>query len=233
MNDIAVQNNYEILEKVVMEGDLSRLSPEERLKYYSDTCKSLGLNPLTRPFEYIKLNGKLTLYAKKDCTEQLRRTNKISIISMTNQLIGDVYVVTAQAKSIDGREDVATGAVSIKGLVGDALANAYLKAETKAKRRVTLSICGLGMTDESEIESIPPFKREPISVHPDTGEIIEAKEPITISDNELIDRIERSNTMQALQLAFQYGYKNGYDKNKIIEAKDKRKMEIQRQDVSI
>ena len=35
------------------------------------------------------------------------------------------------------------------------LANAFLKSETKAKRRVTLSICGLGLLDESEVDSIP------------------------------------------------------------------------------
>ena len=43
----------------------------------------------------------------------------------------------------------------IKGLAGDALVNAKLKAITKAKRRVTLSICGLGFLDETEIETIP------------------------------------------------------------------------------
>src|SRR5690606_14334225 len=36
----------------------------------------------------------------------------------------------------------------------DELANALMKAETKAKRRATLSICGLGMMDESEIETV-------------------------------------------------------------------------------
>src|SRR4029077_13307885 len=49
----------------------------------------------------------------------------------------------------------ATGAVSIKGLGGQLLANAYMKAETKAKRRGTLSICGLGWMDETEADSIP------------------------------------------------------------------------------
>jgi hypothetical protein len=34
------------------------------------------------------------------------------------------------------------------------LANALMKAETKAKRRATLSICGLGMLDETEVEDI-------------------------------------------------------------------------------
>ena len=36
----------------------------------------------------------------------------------------------------------------------EAKANAMMKAETKAKRRVTLSICGLGMLDESEFDTI-------------------------------------------------------------------------------
>jgi hypothetical protein len=35
------------------------------------------------------------------------------------------------------------------------LANALMKAETKSKRRVTLSICGLGFLDETEADSIP------------------------------------------------------------------------------
>jgi hypothetical protein len=35
-----------------------------------------------------------------------------------------------------------------------------MKAETKAKRRVTLSIVGLGMLDESELETIPQLKTE-------------------------------------------------------------------------
>jgi hypothetical protein len=30
-----------------------------------------------------------------------------------------------------------------------------MKAVTKAKRRVTLSICGLGMLDETEVDSVP------------------------------------------------------------------------------
>jgi hypothetical protein len=55
----------------------------------------------------------------------------------------------------NGRTDESTGAVPIKGVHGEALANAFLKAETKAKRRVTLSICGLGLLDETELETIP------------------------------------------------------------------------------
>lgn len=141
------------LEQVLIQGDLSKLSPEQRVTYYNKVCDSLELNPLTKPFEYITLNGKLTLYARRDCTDQLRKRDQISVTISSRELIGDIYVVTAKAKTPDCREDESTGCVPIMGLKGDMLANAYMKAETKAKRRVTLSICGLGMLDESETPS--------------------------------------------------------------------------------
>ena len=162
-----------LLERVVMAGDLSRLSPEERLLYYRQVCESLGLNPLTRPFDYIVLNGRLTLYARRDATDQLRRIHGISVRIVSREFVDllGLYVVTARATTPDGREDEAVGAVYVKGLSGEALANAIMKAETKSKRRVTLSIVGLGWTDESEVESIPGAKA--IQVNHETGEILE------------------------------------------------------------
>lgn len=150
------------VEQAVIGGDLSRLKPEERVNYYRAVCNSLGLNPLTKPFAYINLNGKLTLYALKDCTEQLRAIHRVSLTIVNREVIDGVYVVTTHASRHDGRSDESTGAVSVEGLKGEAKANAMMKAETKSKRRVTLSVCGLGMLDESEVETIPA---EPI----DTG----------------------------------------------------------------
>ncbi len=150
------------LEKVLIGGDLSKLSEGQRVEYYAQTCKSLGLNPLTKPFDYITLNGRLTLYAKRDATDQLRRIYGVSIIRLERERVDDVYVVTAYAKDRDGREDSSVGAVNIKGLAGDNLANALMKAETKAKRRVTLSICGLGMLDETETETITAVEVKPV-----------------------------------------------------------------------
>ncbi len=49
------------LEKVLIKGDLAELSPPQRVQYYTQVCESLGLNPLTKPFDYIVLNNKLTL----------------------------------------------------------------------------------------------------------------------------------------------------------------------------
>lgn len=147
-----------IIESVVIGGDLSRLTAEQRVNYYKAVCESTGLNPLTRPFDYITLNGKLTLYAKKDATDQLRKNDDVSITKLETKELNDIYMVTAYASNKSGRTDVATGAVNIAGLNGDALANALMKAETKSKRRVTLSICGLGLLDETEVETVPDAK---------------------------------------------------------------------------
>lgn len=152
-NLMPVPNVGEAIEKVLMQGDLTALGVEDRLKYYNSLCKSLGLNALTRPFEYLKFQGKTILYARKDCADQLRKVHKVSIDSIDTKQVGDLFVVTVSA-SIGDRKDSATGALMIKGLSGEALANALMKAETKAKRRVTLSICGLGFLDETEIEDV-------------------------------------------------------------------------------
>lgn len=146
--------------KFIQSESLSDLNGEERQAYYMAVCKSLGLNPLTKPFEFLYLKGKLTLYARREATEQLRKINGISLQVISRELIGDVYIVTVRAVDKQGRYDESTGAVYIgpvKGQKqsGEQISNAYMTAETKAKRRVTLSICGLGCLSEEEIESIP------------------------------------------------------------------------------
>lgn len=174
------EEEFAIIEQVVMQGDLSKLNPEQRVTYYRKVCESSGLNPFTNPFAYITLKGKLTLYAKKDCTEQLRKINGVSIEELEDKLVDDIYVVTAKAKDKTGRVDQAKGAVSIGNLKGEEKANAIMKAETKAKRRVTLSICGMGWTDESEIDSIPNAQK--VEVDFSTGEIKGAPAPQVIEN---------------------------------------------------
>ena len=141
------------IEKVILNGDLKELKPAERLSYYNRVCESLGLNPLTQPLAYLSLSGKMVLYARKDAAEQLRSVRGISLEILSRETIEGVYVVTAKATTKEGRFDASTGAVAIESLKGEARANAMMKAETKAKRRVTLSICGLGLMDETEVET--------------------------------------------------------------------------------
>ncbi|HXH79555.1 hypothetical protein [Nocardioides sp.] len=154
-NSPAVRDHHAVMEAVITKGDLGKLTPEEKWQYYSETCRSIGLNPLTKPFDYLTLSGKTVLYATKSCTDQLRSIRGISVTKVDARTEGDMRIVEVYATDSTGRQDMDMGVTTVKGLTGDALANAYMKALTKAKRRVTLSLCGLGMLDESEIETIP------------------------------------------------------------------------------
>lgn len=169
------QSAAQSIEQVLVGGDLSRLSAEQRVAYVNRLCESLGLNPLTRPFEYIPLNGKLVCYATRACSEQLRKINSVSIVSLERRHISELglFEVVARGRDKTGREDESSAVLSIGGLKGEPLANALMKCETKAKRRLTLSICGLGFLDETEVETIPgvgrPLPADPVPAKPKGG----------------------------------------------------------------
>lgn len=160
------------IEQALVSGDLSKLSPAERLAYYRRVCDSLGLNYLTQPFQYLVLNGRLTLYATRACADQLRRLHGVSIDKPEVRIEEGMVIVSVSARTADGRTDHELGVVSLEGLRGEARANALLKAVTKAKRRVTLSICGLGWLDETEVDTIPDAR--PVAVEEAHGQAPES-----------------------------------------------------------
>ena len=166
---VSANIDAETLESVVLGGDLSRLKPKARLEYYAAVCKSLKLNPLTKPFEYIPLQGKLILYATKNCTEQLSEKMGISIELGEGKILGDSYVVKARATGPDGRFVDATGAVPIGKRQGEDHSNSLMKAETKASRRAVLRYGGLGWLDETEVETIKGAEK--VEVDHSTGEL--------------------------------------------------------------
>lgn len=183
MNDVIPRDQLsDKLLQVMVKGDLSKLSSEEAVAYYNTVCKSIGLNPYTRPFEYIVLGGKTVLYATRTATDQLRKVYGISV-SIKDQRVkeGSMLVVHAEATDPQGRHDEDFGAVPwTDKMAPEVRANKVMHAVTKAKRRVTLSICGLGWLDETEIETIPDAKpakfangKTEIPHDPETGEIKE------------------------------------------------------------
>jgi hypothetical protein len=162
--------SLETLQAVLVSGNLETLSAAERLNYLSALCRSLNLNLLTQPIEFIKLSGRLVPYVKRVATDQLRKNHGVSVLRIEQKVEGDLFTATCYVRDRDGREDCDIGVVPIKGLVGDALANARMKGLTKAKRRATLSICGLGWLDDSEVDSIPGAQR--VVIDSQTGEIL-------------------------------------------------------------
>ena len=148
-----------LVESLVLRGDVSGLSPDEKTRHYLRLCERLRLDPSTQPFQLLKLNGKEVFYAAKGATDQLRARWRIDCDLIDGPKVvdtgaGKVICATARAR-LGRRTDTSTGAVPVPAGGGEALCNALLKAETKAKRRVTLSILGLGMLDEIELETIP------------------------------------------------------------------------------
>lgn len=165
-----------IIENVLVRGDLKDLTEEQRTAHVLRVCESLGLNPATQPFAYIILNGKLVLYAKRDCTDQLRKLHGISIEVVKREVVGNLLTVHVRATDNTGRHDEDFGVVPFTSGAHEIAANMQMKAVTKAKRRVTLSICGLGFLDETEAEAL---------------------DETPVSENQLADLIARADEVKA------------------------------------
>lgn len=175
----------ETMEMVVAGGDLSKLSPARRTEWYAGRCAAAGLDPRTTPFQYITLQGKLTLYATKTATDQLIARHKLTVQILEKKHYTElgIYEVQARVTRPDGSTVDDLAAVSVAGKRGDDLCNAFMKCVTKAKRRTVLSACGLGMLDESEIETVRGARR--VDVDMATGEIIDVQsEAVTEPEKE-------------------------------------------------
>lgn len=149
------------VEQVIIGGDLSKLTSEQRLKFYVARCEAADLDPRCRPFIYIMLSGKLVLYATKEAAEQLNGKHGIShsLTGLTYDEKSGLIECWVQA-SMRGRSTVELGVVHAGGLKGPDMANARMKAVTKAKRRATLSLCGLGdVLAEEELDTVADIRR--------------------------------------------------------------------------
>jgi hypothetical protein len=162
------------MDEIIQYGDVASLTVPQRSEFLYKLALSMGLNPLSQPFELIMLNGKLTIYAKRTAADQLRQKHKITseVISEGPLKIGeqerdDVYCVKVRLMAPDKMEgsgvrtENAIGCVGIAGLSDEALANAIMKCHTKALRRGTLSFCGLGFLDEIEVSSVQEAAASP------------------------------------------------------------------------
>jgi len=173
----------EALERMVKgEGDLAALTPSQRAALYKKVCERLGLDPMTYPLQYLWVRApgggeRLILYLNKDGAAQLRKAHKVNTRLVDHRYIPEVgaYVAVVEASTPDGRVEVETGAVSVRGASPNDVANALMHAVTKAKRRATIAIVGVGFLDETEAFSIPDA--HPARVDVETGEVLESSPP--------------------------------------------------------
>lgn len=145
----------QLLSEVQASGnDTTRLPTQDKAALLRGLSKALGLNPLSGGVMLLRLNGKETLYVTKVGTDQIAAREKLSretIVGPEVRAIEGKKVVFCQvrARHPDGRSEMSTATLPLADPVND-----LMKCETKAKRRATLSVCGLGLLAEDEIETI-------------------------------------------------------------------------------
>ena len=193
--------------------DLSRLSEQERQDYYEKVCASVGLDPKLRLLEFILMdsgdgNRKLVLYALRGATDAIRNLRGISISKLTKE-VGDGYI-SFQAEGADktGRTEIAIGAASTRGQIGEALSKSVMIAQTRALRRLTLQFVGGAILDESELNekttNISSVATLPTPIMPSVApssapaQVIESVTPtqvnFAVSANADIPQSQRSET---------------------------------------
>jgi len=187
MSDLQKQDQ-ELANALILNGDLSKLASNQKLAYYNGYCTRLGLDPFTKPFELLKLNGKEVLYLTRAGAQQLNKLHKLSHSITSRELIeaAGIYQVTARAQEFTGRYTESIGAVNITGLKGDNYANAIMKAETKAKRRATLDLLGLGILDETEVETIAKAETKSIESETTEAKIVNEEDEVKILHEEFM-----------------------------------------------
>lgn len=168
----------EIIASLVLNGDLARLSPQAKVEYYNYRCAQAELDPAAKPFDILKLNGKEVLYANAGAAQQLRANRKLSARITDKQRVEDVYCVWYEITGADGTVTQNMGSVQVGNLNGEQLANAMMKATTKALRRSILAHCGLGMLDEDEV-----INQEWIRPQTVADKLLKTMPPIGVSDS--------------------------------------------------
>ena len=138
------------LAHVLGSGDLYALSNAQRVAHYINLCRSLGLNPLSRPYQWIGFKESenspavLTLYFKPQAAAEVLRNNRVSVHFPRKEIVGELFVCEAHGTAPDGRLGVGTKYVPLTGkfgkLTGRYLANAFMAAESGALRRLAINM---------------------------------------------------------------------------------------------
>ena len=157
------------IQSFVEKGDISLLTTDERVYLYSALCDRYGLDPITRPFDVIELKGKIVLYANRGATDAIARnlgvTREVTVKPNFQDVMGCKVALCEARATYLGRSETSTATEQVSTLVagkpellkGVDLGNVLMKVETKAKRRATLAVAGLGnVLDYTEAATVAP-----------------------------------------------------------------------------
>ena len=164
-------------------GRCDRLNEEQRADYINYLCGKIGIDPTFRPVDLIKTKNGIKPYLNKGASELIRDIRKISIDDMQIKDVNGMWVATCRVRNAEGRCDTDIGVCLKDGTSASPMNqnDSLMKAVTKAKRRATLSMCGLGAI----IEEAHPTE------YNGEAETQECKSQILLEDEPTVKRIFR------------------------------------------
>lgn len=220
------QKESKITEALILKGDLSGLASDDKVTYYKGYCERLGLDPFTKPFDILRLNDRDVLYLTRAGAQQLNKLHGVSHAITNRELMQEagIFQVVARATLPDGRFTESMSAVSVANLKGEAYCNALMKAETKAKRRATLDLLGLGILSEEEAVTIEGAQKVPVIEAEEVA--AEVQSVSTVFDPAvIIDMVNNCQTVSDLNKLY-LDHQVVVEANNLREVFTKRKQQI-------
>lgn len=172
-----VTKQQEALVKATLSQDWGRTNDQVKVRFIAHLCNQLSIPAVMNPFIFIKTKNGQKLYTPSEGAYLIASKNRIStkIKDRSYDKERQIYSVTVECSTPDGRTSEDIGHMFLGGLQGENLANAMMKAETKAKRRAILSTVGLSVLTEDAI----PYVTSDSVVRPGEVEIVDAlSEPV-------------------------------------------------------
>lgn len=151
-NDITTlpdEGELSMVERVMYENNFKGLTKRQRWIVLKRLCDEMGVPIWKQPYAWAPLGPDKSLVpvATKGLHQALRQRDKVSVRVENMQFFRDqqVFTVTVTASTPDGRMDMDFGVVGVPPtLKGAVLADRMMACITKAKNRVTNSLCGGG-----------------------------------------------------------------------------------------
>ncbi len=171
MAETLTKKEESVLAKVGLKRDYSKLNDEEKMIYVDLRSRELGINSVNKPIEWHTFDGRLVPYLTPAGGAALMSIHGISVYKQKEKFFehnGECfYLVKSYGVNQEGRKGVGTGVVGVQGLKGKVLENAFMKAETKAQRRLAIKMTAAGLLDATEVEDLTPaatVDQEPVII---------------------------------------------------------------------
>jgi hypothetical protein len=140
------------VEQALAWGDLSRLTKAELFEVKKRLAERMGVDLSLTPIDLIPTReGKLIPYINARGAAELRRRHGLEVVAIevVKERIG-LVVLRCVLRGQDGRMDQAFGAAEWREDRPSDEARSWMVAETRAKRRATMSAVGIFLEGPSE-----------------------------------------------------------------------------------